>query len=231
MSDKSREDAYAGRPTIADDASVAPFQKGDYDRDVAQFTRDIANDPTNTAAYRNRGFAHYLNDDFDLSIADYTEAIRIDPADGRAYEGRALAFEDKEQWAQAVSDYGEVIRRDPAAADAYTARGRLHFFRTTEYHQAIADFNEAIRLDPKPSNYYDRGRAHQKKGNVDFAISDFSEAIRLDPNKATVSSCTPDAFAARGSPGLISANWIEPLRTSAKRSGWAGTFLRIAVLP
>jgi tetratricopeptide (TPR) repeat protein len=198
MSDKSREDAYAGRPPIPDDAQVIPFQKGDYDRDVAHFTRDIANDPNNPVAYRNRGHAHYLNDDFDLSIADYTEAIRIDPANVLAYEGRALAYEDKEQWAEAISDYSLAIRCDPAATRAYTARGRLHFFRTAEYDRAIADFSEAIRLDPKPSSYFDRGRAHQKKHDLEAAISDFDKAIRLDPNKATVFSCTADAFAARG---------------------------------
>src|SRR5436305_15243455 len=84
MSDKSRKDAYANSSPLTGDTPLAPFKKGDYDRDVLHFTRDVDRDPNNAIAYENRGFAHYLNDDYDLASRDYNEAIKLASEHARA---------------------------------------------------------------------------------------------------------------------------------------------------
>lgn len=198
MSDDHREQDSAGRAVIAGETPVAPFQKGDYDGDVAYFTREIARDPTDPGAHLKRGYAHYLNDDFDLAIVDYTEAIRLNPDDPSAYRHRASAHEDKEQWSEAIADYSEVLRRKPDEAVVWVRRGILLSQRIGDHDAALADLDQAIALEQRPSTYHERGCARQRKGDHDAAIADFDEAIRLDPDKATVFSRTAHAFADRG---------------------------------
>jgi hypothetical protein len=65
------------KPGQKPEAEAVPFVRGAYDGDVAHFTKEIARDPANAAAYESRGFAHYLNDDYDLAIVDYSQALRL----------------------------------------------------------------------------------------------------------------------------------------------------------
>jgi len=206
MSDKPREFAY-GRP-IPDDTPVQPFRKGDYDGDVAYFTREVERDPSNHVAYQNRGYAHYLNDDFDKAIADFTRAIERDPSDPRNYELRVQAYEDcksdagdkdekKKYLALIIADWDEVIRRKPEDVAALVCRG--HARRDYGDHDgATADYTAAIALKPDPGYYSARGDIHLSKGDHEAAITDFSEALRLDPHKASVFSPTGHAHLARG---------------------------------
>ena len=64
-----------------------------------------------------------------------------------------------------------------------TGAGDLPTTLKSKYHQAVpADFTEAIRLDPRDADSHcNRGRAYEKKDDLDKAITDYTEAIRIAP--------------------------------------------------
>jgi tetratricopeptide (TPR) repeat protein len=58
---------------------IAYYNKGDYDRAIANFTQAITLNPNDAEAYNSRGTAHGAKGDHDKAIADYETALRIDP--------------------------------------------------------------------------------------------------------------------------------------------------------
>lgn len=51
-----------------------------------------------------------------------------------------------------------------------------------KYDKAIADFSAAIQVDPKYADaYFNRGNAHDNKGEYAEAIADYSTVTQLEP--------------------------------------------------
>ena len=57
----------------------AYFNKGDYDRAIADYTQAIRLDPNDAVAYNSRGNVYYNKRDYNRAIADYEVALRLDP--------------------------------------------------------------------------------------------------------------------------------------------------------
>ena len=55
--------------------AIAYFNKGDYDRAIADATQAIELDGKNLDAYFNRGVVYEKKGDYDRAVADYTKAI------------------------------------------------------------------------------------------------------------------------------------------------------------
>jgi tetratricopeptide (TPR) repeat protein len=129
----------------------AYYNKGDYDRAIADYTGALRIDPNYASAYNHRGNAYFFKGDYDRAIADYTGALRIDPNDASAYNHRGNAYFNKKDYDRAIADYTEVLRIDPNYAFAYHNRGNA-YLKKKDYDRAIADCAEALRIDP---NYAD----------------------------------------------------------------------------
>src|SRR5262249_9368062 len=61
------------------DRGIAYYNKGDYDRAVADFSKVIERNPNYAKAYINRGNAYDNKGDHDRAIADYNKAIELNP--------------------------------------------------------------------------------------------------------------------------------------------------------
>jgi len=89
------------------------FEKGDYDRAIADTSEAIRLNPTDAIAYGTRGAAYKGKNDFDSAIADLTEAIRLDPNNVPAYGNRGLTYLAKEDYNQAISDLEMALKIQP----------------------------------------------------------------------------------------------------------------------
>ena len=67
---------------------AAYFDKGEYDKAIADCTEAIRLNPKDAKFYYNRGNAYGRKGEYDKAIADCTEAIRLDPKHALSYCGR-----------------------------------------------------------------------------------------------------------------------------------------------
>jgi len=94
-------------------SSIEYFEKGDYNRAIADSSEAIRLDPNNAVAYGTRGAAYKGKEDFDSAIADLTEAIRLDPNNAPAYGNRGLTYITKRDYDKAISDLEMAVKIQP----------------------------------------------------------------------------------------------------------------------
>jgi len=85
------------------------YDRSDYDRAAADFTRAIEVDPNYPMGYGNRANAYAMKGEDDRAIASYDQAIRLDPNYTAAYTGRGLIYERKGNIEQARRDYNAAL--------------------------------------------------------------------------------------------------------------------------
>jgi len=118
---------------------------------VSAYSQAIRLDPSNPAAYSNRGIAKDDLKQHQAAIADYNEAIRIDPKYAQAYYNRGIAKVKLEQHQAAIADYNEAIRIDPKYAQAYYNRG-ISLLALKCMDEARSDLQTALRLAQETGN-------------------------------------------------------------------------------
>jgi lipoprotein NlpI len=126
----------------------AYYEKREYGRAIADFTRAIELNPNAEQAYNNRGNAYDAKGEYEKAIDDYSHAIELDPKSQRAYNNRGTAYTAMGEFARAIADFNRAIKLDPAYAQAYSNRGDTYKAKG-EYDRAIADYNRAIELNPQ----------------------------------------------------------------------------------
>jgi tetratricopeptide (TPR) repeat protein len=77
-------------------ADNALFLKGGFEKAIADFSRSIELDPSDSYCYMWRGFAYHRTGQFPLAIRDYNEAKRLNPDLSENIDPRLeLAKQDK----------------------------------------------------------------------------------------------------------------------------------------
>jgi tetratricopeptide (TPR) repeat protein len=105
--------------------AVEYFEKGDYDRAIADASEAIRLNPNDAFAYGTRGAAYKGKKDFDHAIADLTEAIRLDPNNAPAYGNRGLAYLNKEDYDHAIGDLEMAVKLQPDNSGARQALEKI----------------------------------------------------------------------------------------------------------
>ena len=84
---------------------VSYFEKGQYDKAIADYNKAIEIDPKDARAYNNRGIAYGKKGQYDLSIADFNKVIEINPSDAEAYINRGHTHMKSGNKEKACSDW------------------------------------------------------------------------------------------------------------------------------
>lgn len=169
-------------PSAYNQRGSAYYEKGQYDRAIADYSIAIALEPeTYFKAYNNRGAAYNNKGLFDKAVEDFNKAIAINPRYAEAYNNRGIAYDQRGLSDRAIDDFGRAIAADPESDKAYNNRGAA-LYRKGLADMAIEDFSKAIAINPGFDRAYNnRGVAYDEKDMSDRAIEDFNKAITINP--------------------------------------------------
>ncbi|MCR4346175.1 MAG: tetratricopeptide repeat protein [Sulfuricaulis sp.] len=127
------------------------LRNGDYDGAMADFSRAISLEPSNSGYYLIRANAKERKRDHAGATADYTRAIEFAREDKDViYIVRAEAREQTGDLDGAIADYTRAIEINPKLADAYHGRG-LAKQKKGDAKGAAADLARARQLTPAQS--------------------------------------------------------------------------------
>lgn len=168
-----------------------------YDLDIAKYSRQIAEDPSNFRAYKERGNVYFRKREFDRAIADYTRAIELDPDYFLAYNNRGNVYMQTASYSLAVADYDRAIELKPENGMPYNNRG-FAFLLMGDLDRAEADIGRS--LDLNPANIYalnSMAEIHAAKGDAAGACRWLKQAIEKGYNNWTYILTSPTYDAVR----------------------------------
>jgi tetratricopeptide (TPR) repeat protein len=162
------------------------FQKKEYDKALAAYSRAIELQPDLVQAYANRGAVYNRLGKYDRAIADFDKAVALDKDNSSVYENRGLAYFNAGQYEKAIKDYTSAITLKPNDGAAYYNRG-VAYTTIKRYDKAIYDLSRALAFDPNNADAYSsRGTAYYKAGDAGNALIDFEKAC----SRGIAAACT-----------------------------------------
>ena len=88
---------------------MAFYQKGIFDKTLADYNKAIELDPKYAVAYNNRGMLHYYARAFDKAFVDFDKAVELNQQIFVAYNFRGLLYFQKKDYKKAIADYNKAI--------------------------------------------------------------------------------------------------------------------------
>jgi tetratricopeptide (TPR) repeat protein len=79
---------WSRRAIVASNRGVAWFQKGEFDKAIAEYNESIRLNPKRATTFSSRGAAWDKKGEHDNAVADCSEAIRLDPQNAAAFNNR-----------------------------------------------------------------------------------------------------------------------------------------------
>ena len=125
MINRGKRERRRKRSKSYNNRGLAYYNKGQYDRAIADYTKAIQINPKRASAYNRRGVAYAKKGQYDSAIADYTKAIQINPNYAFAYNDRGVAYAKKGQYDRAIDDYTKALSINPSLAEARTKLNAL----------------------------------------------------------------------------------------------------------
>jgi hypothetical protein len=140
------------------------LEKHQYSQAVTTFDKVLSTEPTNTAAYFNRGLAYAGLKQCDRAIDDLSAGISLDSLDARAYALRAVEYAKVRRDSLAVQDCNSSLKLNPNSAVPYYVRGLLNVYHSLNdpkvnpvsngnsysLNAGIDDLIKGICLEPAP---------------------------------------------------------------------------------
>jgi tetratricopeptide (TPR) repeat protein len=94
------------------------YERGDYDKAIAEFTAALNIQPNHIIAIISRGTSYYNKGDYDQAIIDYTSALRIEPNYAPSFLARGITYNRIGDYNKAIDDFNAALRIEPGNADA-----------------------------------------------------------------------------------------------------------------
>jgi tetratricopeptide (TPR) repeat protein len=85
------------------------MHKGEYEYAIQDYSRTLQFNPTDFAAYYNRGLAYAQEGDYDRAIQDYDQALLINPKFGVGFRFRSIAYSHKGAYRRAIADWSRWL--------------------------------------------------------------------------------------------------------------------------
>ena len=126
-------------------------EQKNYDKDIADLTEAIKNNPNDSKLYYKRARVYYELQQYDKAITDLNKAIEINPNDVNAYGGRAANYVELKQYDKSIADYSQVIKINPNDERAYYRRA-YSYYQLIQHDKAITDLQKAADLYTQQGN-------------------------------------------------------------------------------
>jgi tetratricopeptide (TPR) repeat protein len=170
------------------------YDKNEWDKAIAEYTKAIEIEQNEILAYFNRGTIYQYKRDYDSAILDFTKIINIKPENAFAYKIRGDVYKAKRDYDFAIADYTKAIELEPNNLKTYIDRGDSYRAKR-DYDSTIADYSEAIEKKyNKPRLLKERGDVYYCKGEYEKAVNDFTEVIETNPEDLSCYSNRGDAY-------------------------------------
>jgi tetratricopeptide (TPR) repeat protein len=121
------------------------FERKEYDKAAADYTRAIELEPNRPAHRRGRAVIRREQGRLDDALADYSAALKIAPANPLFLTERAAVYKAK----------GDLAKANADEAASHVARAMKHV-ADQQFADAIRDYEEAIKLAPSSPRAYNQ---------------------------------------------------------------------------
>jgi tetratricopeptide (TPR) repeat protein len=162
---------------------------------IGEYSRRIAQDPSDRIAYYKRGQLYAIKRAYAQAVMDFNQAIRLNVRDAEAYNNRCWTRAATGDLTNALTDCNEALRLKPDLYDALDSRG-LVYLKLGYYADAIRDYDASLDRNPRSvSSLFGRGIALRRSGSDGSA--DLKQAKDMDHNIAGefagygVTECSP----------------------------------------
>lgn len=199
------------------------FGRGRYNRAIFELSKAIQVNPSNPAAYHDRGVAHQALANYPESIDDFDKALEIAPSLAITYFSRGISWKSLGKFDRAIADQTQAIALFPDSADAHGELGVVHQCRL-DFDASIASLTTALNLAPRePSHVKHRGLAQFYRGDFKAAAADLERALDL----ATDASAMLFLYLANAKAGENAHLSLERHATKLRDEQWPAAMVQL----
>ena len=146
-----------------------------------EFSRTIAREPENAAAYKARSVLYAGQGKTAEAIEDCDRVIELEPDNASAYNERGALYAHRDETAKAIGDFSRAIELEPDDPGPYVNRGAL-YANQNEPKMAVLDFSQAVRCEPADvPALINRAILYTRLRNWHGALNDAHDAISVAP--------------------------------------------------
>ena len=146
---------------------------------IADFTKVIQMQPSNTEAFVERAAIHMRTNEYPAVVADCGDAIRLNPKLTYAYTLRGMAYRELGDFPKSLEDFNRAVELAPGL-DTYFQRAST-YQSMGDHSKALADLDEIVALYPaSPMGYLARAKSREAISDLAGARSDREANRRLE---------------------------------------------------
>jgi len=138
------------------------YEKRQYDRAIADYTKAIELNPKFADAYNFRGIAYRKIGQYDRAIADHTKMIELVPEFAGGYINRGSVFVSKGEYDRAISDFSKAIELKPKFYYTYYLRGYA-YIQMGQFDRAFDDYTKEFELGQQAQELEPKNRSRLKQ--------------------------------------------------------------------
>jgi tetratricopeptide (TPR) repeat protein len=157
---------------------------GRFDAAQLEFEQALRYKPDSAEAHYNLGKLFSVQDNWEPARKAFEAALRIDPSYIEALDALGFALEALGDDAAAVAKYEKAIELNQTRKGSFSSAHvnlSAYYNRTGDPDKALEYARKAIEFDPKSDRaWFQKGRAEERRGNLDAAVDALSQAITLN---------------------------------------------------
>lgn len=210
--------------TDRDDLANLHFKRGyanhrmnDFRRALADYSRALELDPSDSYSLYNRGLIRMRMGTDDLALEDITASLKLRPdnVDAHLWSGEILLHQNKLD--AAINAFSQAYEIAPKNASALASRGMAYAWKADAPH-AERDFAAARRIDPE-NPVIDRGRGllAVNLNDPERAIPALNAALARDPEDMFALQLRSQAYGQLGDRQKADADAAEVQRLQQAR--------------
>jgi tetratricopeptide (TPR) repeat protein len=161
---------------------------GRFDAARIEFEQGIRLRPDSAELHYNFGKLYSINDEWASARRELAEAVRLDPSYVEGWDALGFAEEALGNGTQAVAAYEKAISLNDACKGRFSAAHvdlSAFYNRTGKPDKALAYARSALNLNPQDDRaWFQMGRAHEHRGELDAAVSSVKHATELNSHAA-----------------------------------------------